>query len=66
MTVAMADCNLGPTWEQRSCSQVEAYRGQFGMFWGQYTYQVAPQTAQDGLLIQTESQKFCSSNLESD
>ena len=48
MTVAMADCNLGPTWEQRSCSQVEAYRGQFGMFWGQYTYQVAPQTAQDG------------------
>ena len=66
---AGADCNLGPTWEQNSrvqrekffcsrvslkCSQVEVFWGQLGMFQGQYTVQVAPQTAPYGLLLQTE------------
>ena len=36
------------------CSQVEVFWGQLGMFQGQYTVQVAPQTAPYGLLLQTK------------
>ena len=36
------------------CFQVEVFWGQLGMFQGQYTVQVAPQTASYGLLLQTE------------
>ena len=36
------------------CSQVEVFWGQLGMFQGQYTFLVAPQTDPYGLLLQTE------------
>ena len=55
-----ADCILWPIWEQNSCSQrenfslVEVFWGQHGMFQGQDTVQVAPQTAPYGLLLQSE------------
>ena len=63
-----ADCNYGPTWKQNSRAQrknflfrgrlemflIKVFWGHLGKFQGQYTVQVAPQTAPYGLLLQTE------------
>ena len=35
------------------CSKVEVLWGQLGMFLSRYTVQTAPQTAPDGLMLQT-------------
>ena len=53
---SQVDHSLGPTWEQNSlrCSEVEVLWGQLGMFQGQHSAQLAPQTAPYGLLLQTE------------